>query len=130
MSREIRKIVINVKEPRMTDLVLIKPQTERLVIKSPSANAEDNHSTPSKAANDSPSRMPVYAESFSHRTPPSQSYIIIVVHEVDIARPAAVIRHKLPIALRALVARVGRQHALDAHADALDGLHGRPAGGA
>jgi hypothetical protein len=104
------------------------------VIKSPSANAKDNKpqhtQQSSKAANDWPSPIPAYAESFSHRTPPSQSYIIIVIHEVDIARPAAVIRHKLPIALRALVARVGGQHALDAHADALDGLHGRPAGGA
>lgn len=59
----------------------------------------------------------------------SHSHIIVVVEEIDIPRPTAVIRHEFTIPGGPLVARVGRKHALDAHADALDRLNGRPAGG-
>lgn len=52
---------------------------------------------------------------------------IIVVKEPDIPRPLRVPPHEILVARRSLVLRVARQHALDAHADALDVLDGAPA---
>lgn len=46
----------------------------------------------------------------------------------DIPRPLRVQPHKVVVPGRPLVLRVARQHALQAHAHALDVLHGRPAG--
>lgn len=45
-----------------------------------------------------------------------------------IPRPLRVQPHEILVPRGALVLRVARQHALQAHAHALDVLHGRPAG--
>lgn len=51
----------------------------------------------------------------------------VVVVEVDVPGPQPVPPHKLLVAGRALVLGVAREHALYAHADTLDILHGAPA---
>jgi hypothetical protein len=53
-------------------------------------------------------------------------HVIIVVVEVDIPRSEAVRAYKVLVARRPLVLGVARQHALQAHADALDVLNGAP----
>lgn len=62
--------------------------------------------------------------------PRSRLYVIILVYERDIPNTTAIIRHELTVTRRPLILRVSCQHTLDAHADALDCLHGGPAGGA
>jgi len=52
---------------------------------------------------------------------------VVVEEEVDISRPKLVRLHKDMVARRPLVLVVARQHALQAHADALDIVHGTPA---
>lgn len=61
-------------------------------------------------------------------TPDPRLYVIILIDKRNITDPATIIRHELTIPRRPLVPRVRRQHTLYAHADALDRLHGRPAG--
>ncbi len=53
-------------------------------------------------------------------------YLVVVVVKVNIARPLPVVAHKVSVAWRPLVLRVAGQHALEAHAHALDVLHGAP----
>lgn len=55
------------------------------------------------------------------------SNLLIVIVEINVPRPPPVRRHKLLIALGSRVDRVPAEHALQAHAYALDVLHGRPA---
>ncbi len=52
---------------------------------------------------------------------------MIVIIEMNIPRTLQVAPHKLFIPRRTFVLVVARQHALDAHAYALDVLHGAPA---
>jgi hypothetical protein len=54
------------------------------------------------------------------------SHVVIVVIELDILRPKPISADKFLISLGSFVLRVPRQHALQAHADALDILHRRP----
>lgn len=56
-----------------------------------------------------------------------RSDVVVIIHEVDVARPALIIRDEVGISRGSFIARVGGQHALNAHADALDRLDGRPA---
>jgi hypothetical protein len=46
------------------------------------------------------------------------SYVVILVDKRDISNTAAIVSDKFTVTGRSLVARVGRQHALDTHADA------------
>ena len=67
----------------------------------------------------------------THRKRPGQYtaaslHGVIVVEKVDIFRPQAVAAHKLLVPWRALTLSVSREHALQAHADALDILHRAP----
>ena len=55
-------------------------------------------------------------------------YIIIIILKPNIPRPPLITRHKLLIPRGPFILGIRRQHALDAHADTLDRLHGRPAG--
>lgn len=74
-----------------------------------------------------PSPLPISNKIRKHPPPRVKLYIIIVVMEINIPRSPPIIRHKFTITGRPLIARIGRQHALNTHADALDRLHGRPA---
>ena len=67
----------------------------------------------------------------THRKRPGQYtaaslHGVIVVEKVNVFRPQAVGFHKLLVPWRPLVLGVAREHALQAHADALDILHGAP----
>ena len=55
------------------------------------------------------------------------SHVVIVIIEINVLWPQAVGAHKLLVARRPLVLCVTRQHALQAHTDALDVLDGAPA---
>lgn len=55
---------------------------------------------------------------------PRTLHIIIIIMEIDIPRSPPIIRHKVTITGRSLIARISGQHALNAHADALDRLYG------
>lgn len=57
----------------------------------------------------------------------AHSHGVIVIHKVNVARPQPVLGHELLVARGPLVLGVARQHALDAHADALGALDGAPA---
>ena len=48
--------------------------------------------------------------------------------EIDIPRPSVVVPAKVLVAFRPLVPRIARQHALQAHANALHALHRAPSG--
>lgn len=50
-----------------------------------------------------------------------------MVIKVNISRSSPIIGHEIRISLRTLVLGVPRQHTLQAHADTLNILHGRPA---
>lgn len=54
-------------------------------------------------------------------------YVVVLVDEIDIPNTPAVVRYKVLITRRAFVLVICSQHTLDAHADALGSLHGRPA---
>jgi hypothetical protein len=51
---------------------------------------------------------------------------VIVVEKVNVFRPQAVAAYKLLVPWRSLILSVAREHALQAHAHALDILHGAP----
>jgi hypothetical protein len=53
--------------------------------------------------------------------------VIVMVIEIDVLGSLSVAPDKLFVARRPFVLAVARQHALDAHAHALDVLHGAPA---
>jgi hypothetical protein len=55
------------------------------------------------------------------------SYVVILIDKRDISNSAAIVSNKFTVTGRPLVARVGRQHALDTHADAFASLHRGPA---
>lgn len=55
------------------------------------------------------------------------SYVIILVHKVDIPGSALVVGHKVTITRWPLVPGISCQHALQTHADTLDCLDGGPA---
>lgn len=59
----------------------------------------------------------------------SRLNVIVMIIEGDVAWSPPIRGHKLLIARRSLVLCILCQHALDTHADTLDGLHGRPASG-
>lgn len=64
----------------------------------------------------------------SARTNPSTpSHGVVMEQPPHILRPQLVPFDELLVAWRPLVLAVPREHALEAHADALDVLHGRPA---
>ena len=48
--------------------------------------------------------------------------------EIDVPRPLPIVPTEILVPFRPLVPRVARQYALQAHAHALDALHGAPAG--
>jgi hypothetical protein len=52
---------------------------------------------------------------------------VVVKVKVDVPRPLPVAAHKVLVARRALVLVIAGEHALQAHAHALNVMHGRPA---
>ena len=56
------------------------------------------------------------------------SYVVVLIDEVDIADTAAVVSDEFLVAGWPLVTVVRSQHALEAHADTFDSLNWRPAG--
>lgn len=61
---------------------------------------------------------------------PTPSHRVILIEKPDVPRPQRVPPHEILIPRRSLVLAVAGQHALDAHAHALDVLDGAPAGAA
>lgn len=60
--------------------------------------------------------------------PRTRLYVVIIVKEVDVAGPASVVRDEVAVAWRSFVTCICGQHALNAHADALNRLYRWPAG--
>lgn len=72
-------------------------------------------------------KPPIPQPPIHHHLPAHPSHRTILINKPDIPGPLRIPPHKLLIPRRPLSPRVPRQHALDAHAHALDVLNGAPA---
>ena len=116
---------------RTLPFILVSLRTLSTAVKKPQTHPVN--STPTYAiATTAPSKLHAKLNRPTEllQTPSIPSHRIILIVKPYIPRPLRVPPHKVLVTRRPLVLTVPRQHALDAHAHALDVLHGAPAGAA